>query len=103
MNAPARPVTPAPTTPTKTRPDPTPAVAAHLTRDVRAACIPASESPTPMIPAYSRSAGLPDPDLHAEFYADVPLKRLLAFIVDSILIVVITVLLIPLMLLLVAS
>jgi len=49
-----------------------------------------------MTPAYSRTEGLPDPDLHAEFYADVPIKRLLAFIVDAVLIVVITLLLIPL-------
>ncbi len=49
-----------------------------------------------MIPAYTQAAGLPDPDMHAEFYADVPLKRFLAFIVDAILIIVITVLLIPL-------
>ncbi|MGB5558236.1 MAG: RDD family protein [Paracoccaceae bacterium] len=49
-----------------------------------------------MFPVYTQAAGLPDPDMHAEFYMDVPLKRLLAFIVDSILIIVITVLLIPL-------
>jgi uncharacterized RDD family membrane protein YckC len=40
-------------------------------------------------------AGLPDPDLHPEFYTDVPLKRLLAFVVDSILIGLITVAVIP--------
>lgn len=40
--------------------------------------------------------GLPDPVSQAEFYADVPSKRLLAFIVDSILIVLITLVLIPL-------
>ncbi len=49
-----------------------------------------------MIPTSSPAPGLPDPELHAEFYADVPLKRFLAFIVDTILIVVITILLIPL-------
>ncbi len=38
---------------------------------------------------------LPDPDLHPEFYADVPLKRLLAFVVDSILIAILTVLALP--------
>jgi hypothetical protein len=40
-------------------------------------------------------ANLPDPDAHAEFYADVPFKRLLAFIVDAVLICLITVILIP--------
>ena len=49
-----------------------------------------------MIPAYTQTSGLPDPDTHAEFYADIPLKRFLAFLVDAILITVITVLLIPL-------
>lgn len=49
-----------------------------------------------MIPADTQRPGLPDPDLQAEFYADIPLKRLLAFIVDTILIVAITILLIPL-------
>jgi len=38
---------------------------------------------------------LPDPDTQAEFYADVPVKRLLAFIVDAAVIVLITILLIP--------
>lgn len=40
--------------------------------------------------------GLPDPINNREFYSDVPTKRLLAFIVDSILIGLITVVLIPL-------
>lgn len=40
--------------------------------------------------------GLPDPHRQAEFYADVPTKRLLAFIIDTILISLITLLLIPL-------
>jgi len=40
--------------------------------------------------------GLPDPGRHSEFYADVVTKRLLAFIIDSILIMVITIALIPL-------
>jgi len=39
--------------------------------------------------------GLPDPDLHREFYADVPGKRLLAFVVDSIVIVILTLVLVP--------
>ena len=39
---------------------------------------------------------LPDPVTHAEFYADVPAKRLGAFIIDSILIILITLILIPL-------
>ena len=40
--------------------------------------------------------GLPDPKRHAEFYEDVPVKRLLAFVVDTLLIFGITILLIPL-------
>ncbi len=38
---------------------------------------------------------LPDPDSHAEFYADVPLKRGLAWIVDMVLIALITLLIVP--------
>ncbi|WP_212524664.1 RDD family protein [Actibacterium sp. MT2.3-13A] len=38
---------------------------------------------------------LPDPDYHAEFYADVPLKRLIAWLVDTLLIVLLTVLVLP--------
>ena len=49
-----------------------------------------------MITEYIQPSGLPDPDLHAEFYSDIPLKRFLAFIVDAVLITVITVLIIPL-------
>lgn len=40
--------------------------------------------------------GLPDPSRHSEFYADVVTKRFMAFIIDSILILVITLVLIPL-------
>ena len=40
--------------------------------------------------------GLPDPSRHSEFYADVVTKRLVAFIIDSILIMVITIILVPL-------
>jgi uncharacterized RDD family membrane protein YckC len=46
-------------------------------------------------PDIARSWGLPDPDTHAEFYADVPTKRLLAWVVDSILILLLTLLAIP--------
>ena len=49
-----------------------------------------------MIHAHTPTNGLPDPDLHAEFYADVPLKRLLAFIVDTVLVLALTLVLIPL-------
>jgi uncharacterized RDD family membrane protein YckC len=38
---------------------------------------------------------LPDPDRHPEFYADVPAKRLLAFLVDSVIIGVLTALVLP--------
>lgn len=38
---------------------------------------------------------LPDPQLHAEFYADVPLKRAIAWVIDGILIAVLTVIAIP--------
>jgi uncharacterized RDD family membrane protein YckC len=40
--------------------------------------------------------GLPDPERQAEFYRDVPMKRAVAFVLDSILITAITVALIPL-------
>lgn len=33
-----------------------------------------------------RRSGLPDPDYHAEFYADVPAKRLIAWVIDTMLI-----------------
>ncbi len=36
--------------------------------------------------------GLPDPEDEAEFYADVPLKRLIAWIVDTVLIAILVVL-----------
>jgi uncharacterized RDD family membrane protein YckC len=39
---------------------------------------------------------LPDPDYQADFYADVPLKRLIAFVVDTVLILILTVLVLPL-------
>jgi len=39
--------------------------------------------------------GLPDPDTHAEFYADVTSKRLIAFVIDTILIIILTILIIP--------
>lgn len=39
--------------------------------------------------------GLPDPVLHREFYDDVPMKRLFAWIVDTILILLLTVLVLP--------
>ncbi|MGR3757507.1 MAG: RDD family protein [Tranquillimonas sp.] len=38
---------------------------------------------------------LPDPDTEGEFYADVPFKRLLAWIVDVILIGIVSVVLVP--------
>ncbi len=40
--------------------------------------------------------GFPDPVSHGEFYADVTTKRLVAFLIDSLLIVLITIILIPL-------
>lgn len=40
--------------------------------------------------------GLPDPARHADFYNDVLTKRLLAFFIDSTLILIITMLLVPL-------
>ena len=44
----------------------------------------------------THNPSLPDPIDHAEFYADVTFKRLLAFLVDSVLIILITILIIPL-------
>lgn len=38
---------------------------------------------------------LPDPDRHAEFYADVPMKRALAWVIDTVLIAVITLFIVP--------
>jgi uncharacterized RDD family membrane protein YckC len=43
-----------------------------------------------------RSFALPDPEVQSEFYADVPFKRLVAWGVDSILIVLLCVLVLPL-------
>lgn len=40
-------------------------------------------------------AALPDPDYQAEFYRDVPTKRLIAWIVDMIVIVLICLLIVP--------
>ena len=40
-------------------------------------------------------ATLPDPDHQAEFYADVPVKRALAWIFDTILIAILTALVVP--------
>lgn len=37
-----------------------------------------------------RASGLPDPDYHAEFYTDVPSKRLMAWVIDVILITILT-------------
>jgi uncharacterized RDD family membrane protein YckC len=39
--------------------------------------------------------GLPDPDLHEDFYADVPVKRLIAWVIDTLLILLLTVLVLP--------
>ena len=39
--------------------------------------------------------GLPDPDLKPEFYADVPAKRLIAWIIDTVLITLLCVLIVP--------
>lgn len=38
---------------------------------------------------------LPDPDFHPEFYADVPGKRLLAFFIDTVIIIALCVLVLP--------
>ncbi|WP_294609193.1 RDD family protein [Roseovarius sp.] len=38
---------------------------------------------------------LPDPDTQPEFYADVPTKRLFAFVVDTIVIIAISILIVP--------
>ncbi|MFN7595658.1 MAG: RDD family protein, partial [Cereibacter sp.] len=38
---------------------------------------------------------LPDPDHQAEFYADVPIKRALAWVVDAILIAIMTMVVVP--------
>lgn len=41
------------------------------------------------------AAQLPDPDLQAEFYADVPVKRLVAWLADTVLIALISLLIVP--------
>lgn len=38
----------------------------------------------------SRQSGLPDPEYHAEFYTDVPAKRLMAWVIDVVLITLLT-------------
>ena len=38
---------------------------------------------------------LPDPDTQPEFYADVPAKRLVAFVVDTLVIIVLSLLVVP--------
>jgi len=43
-----------------------------------------------------RSFTLPDPEIQSEFYADVPFKRFMAWLVDTILVVVFCVLILPL-------
>lgn len=48
-----------------------------------------------MIPETS-ARGLPDPDMQPEFYASVPVKRLVAWVVDSLLIGGLTLLIVPL-------
>ncbi|KKM24373.1 hypothetical protein LCGC14_1605720, partial [marine sediment metagenome] len=40
--------------------------------------------------------GLPDPDTEAEFYADIPTKRLFAWLIDIVFITLISVVLVPL-------
>ena len=39
-----------------------------------------------MTQTYHRPSGLPDPDYKAEFYTDVPAKRLIAWVLDTLLI-----------------
>ena len=39
-----------------------------------------------MTQTYHRPSGLPDPDYQAEFYTDVPAKRLIAWVLDTLLI-----------------
>ncbi len=38
---------------------------------------------------------LPDPDYHAEFYRDVPMKRLIAWFIDTVLIALVVLLIVP--------
>jgi uncharacterized RDD family membrane protein YckC len=44
---------------------------------------------------FDTSWGLPDPDLAPEFYADVPLKRLIAWVVDALVIALLTAIVVP--------
>lgn len=46
---------------------------------------------TPLNPYW----GLPDPDTHAEFYADTSMKRFVAWIVDTVVILLISIIAIP--------
>lgn len=39
--------------------------------------------------------GLPDPETQPDFYSDVPVKRLIAFVIDTVLILLLTVLVLP--------
>ena len=39
--------------------------------------------------------GLPDPDRHAEFYADIPVKRAIAWAVDALVVFLLTLLILP--------
>jgi len=48
-----------------------------------------------MIPHDTDWPGLPDPDTHGEFYADTAIKRFFAWIVDTVLILLLTLLAIP--------
>ncbi len=41
---------------------------------------------------YSQAIPLPDPDTHPEFYASIPSKRLVAWIIDSVLVAILCVL-----------
>ena len=45
---------------------------------------------------YDAEWGLPDPRTHAEFYADVPTKRFLAFLIDTVVVFLITLIIVPL-------
>ncbi|MBV0911582.1 RDD family protein [Rhodobacteraceae bacterium ASV31] len=40
-------------------------------------------------------SGLPDPDRHAEFYADVTIKRFFAWLIDATLILILTIIAVP--------
>ncbi|MEQ9693516.1 RDD family protein [Shimia sp. SDUM112013] len=44
---------------------------------------------------YSDASALPDPDMQSEFYADVPTKRLLAWLVDFVVIALFSALIVP--------